>query len=66
LDPFFEESAMPTTTVDVKAVPRFWQLPTATLLERLNSGPEGLSSAEASARLAHFGPNLIHGERKQA
>jgi Mg2+-importing ATPase len=49
----------------VKAVSQFWQLPTATLLERLNSSPGGLSNEEASARLAHFGPNLIHGERKQ-
>ncbi|MDQ5987035.1 MAG: Magnesium-transporting ATPase, P-type 1 [Syntrophus sp. SKADARSKE-3] len=43
----------------------FWQLPLATLLEHLNSSPDGLSNAEASARLVKFGPNLIHGERKQ-
>ncbi len=53
-------------TVDVKAVPHFWQLPAATLLEHLNSSRDGLSHEEASARLAHFGPNLIHEERKQA
>ena len=57
---------MPSSTVNVKAVSPFWQLPIATLLEQLNSSPDGLSNAEASARLAHFGPNLIHGERKQA
>ena len=57
---------MPSSTVNVKAVSKFWQLPIATLLEQLNSSPDGLSNAEASARLAHFGPNLIHGERKQA
>ena len=45
---------------------QFWQLPIATLLEQLNSSPDGLSNAEASARLAHFGPNLIQGERKRA
>lgn len=56
---------MPSPSVNGEAVPRFWQLPVATLLERLNSSPEGLSSEEASARLARFGPNLIHGERKQ-
>jgi len=57
---------MPLPTVNVKAVPQFWQLPIATLLERLNSSSDGLSNAEASTRLVHFGPNLIHGERKQA
>jgi len=57
---------MPLPTVHVQAVPEFWKLPTATLLEHLNSSPDGLSNAEASARLAHYGPNLIHGERKQA
>ncbi|MFB3925468.1 MAG: magnesium-translocating P-type ATPase [Syntrophales bacterium] len=57
---------MPLPTVGVQEVSRFWQLPIATLLERLNSSPEGLSSADASARLIHFGPNLIHGEQKRA
>jgi len=56
---------MPSPAVDIQAVSRFWQLPIAALLEHLNSSPEGLSNAEASVRLAHFGPNLIHGERKQ-
>ncbi len=44
----------------------FWQLPLAALQEQLNSSADGLSSAEAAARLARFGPNLIHGERKRA
>ncbi|MGZ3608416.1 MAG: P-type ATPase, partial [Syntrophales bacterium] len=57
---------MPSSPVQVKEVPLFWQLPTATLLENLQSSPAGLSNAEATARLARFGPNLIHGERKQA
>ena len=57
---------MPSPNVHVKVVPQFWKLPTATLLEHLNSSPDGLSNVEASARLAQFGPNLIHGERKQA
>ena len=57
---------MPTPPAQVKEVPLFWQLPTATLFTDLQSGPEGLSNTEAAARLAHFGPNLIHGERKQA
>ena len=49
-----------------KAKPAFWQLPLAALQEQLHSNAEGLSSAEAAARLARFGPNLIHGERKRA
>lgn len=49
-----------------KAEPPFWQLPVADLMEQLNSNPEGLSSAEAAAPLACFGPNLIHAERKRA
>jgi len=58
---------MPSVSVNVKTVPpKFWQLPAASLLERLNSSPDGLSNAEAAVRLAHFGPNLIHAERKQA
>lgn len=50
----------------VKAQPPFWQLSVTALMERLGSSPEGLSSAEAAARLIHFGPNLIHAERKRA
>jgi Mg2+-importing ATPase len=57
---------MPLPTVNVKAVPRFWQLPLATLLERLNTSADGLGNVEAAARLAYFGPNVIHGERRQA
>ncbi|WP_136514865.1 magnesium-translocating P-type ATPase [Geomonas edaphica] len=55
---------MPAPTV--KAVPSFWQLSIPVLLESLGSSPDGLDSAEASLRLARFGPNLIHGERKKA
>ena len=49
-----------------KAEPPFWQLPVTALMEHLNSSHEGLSSAEAASRLIHFGPNLIHAERKRA
>ncbi len=55
---------MPTRPVETE--PPFWQLPVAALLENLNSSPSGLSSTEAALRLAHFGPNLIHAERKRA
>ena len=53
-------------TLAVKTEPPFWQLPVTALMENLNSSPEGLSSVEAAARLIHFGPNLIHAERKRA
>jgi len=38
---------MPLPTVNVKAVPPFWQLPLATLLERLTPSSDGLSNAPA-------------------
>jgi Mg2+-importing ATPase len=44
----------------------FWKLPLAELLRLLQAAPEGLSGAEAAARLARFGPNLIHTDRKRA
>jgi Mg2+-importing ATPase len=59
-----EESIMAIPAV--KTDSPFWQLPVAALLEQVGAKPDGLSSAEAAARLARFGPNLIHGERKRA
>ena len=56
---------MPLTPT-AKAEPTFWQLTIPALLAHLGSSPEGLSSAEAALRLAKFGPNLIHAERKRA
>ena len=50
----------------VKTDSPFWQLPITALLEQVAASPDGLSSAEAAARLTQFGPNLIHGERKRA
>ena len=44
----------------------FWQLPLPALLRQLDTQPDGLDSASAAARLAQYGPNLIHGERKSA
>jgi Mg2+-importing ATPase len=44
----------------------FWQLPLTALFAELDTRAEGLSSAVAAARLAQYGPNLIHGERKSA
>ena len=55
---------MPTSAI--KTDSPFWQLPVTTLLGQVAASPDGLSSAEAAARLGQFGPNLIHGERKRA
>jgi P-type Mg2+ transporter len=54
------------STPTVKTGSPFWQLPVTVLLEQLAASSDGLSGAEAAARLAQFGPNLIHGERKRA
>jgi P-type Mg2+ transporter len=59
-----EKSIMPTPAI--KTDYPFWQLPVTALLGQVAARPDGLSSAEAAARLAQFGPNLIHGERKRA
>ncbi len=45
--------------------PAFWQQNAAALLERLKTTTVGLSSSEAAARLARFGPNLLHTVRKR-
>ncbi len=45
--------------------PAFWQQNVAALLERLKTTTVGLSSSEAAARLARFGPNLLHTVRKR-
>ena len=50
----------------VKTDSPFWQLPLTALLEQVAASPDGLSSAAAAARLAQFGPNLVHGVRKRA
>ncbi|TPQ26817.1 magnesium-translocating P-type ATPase [Cupriavidus pinatubonensis] len=55
---------MPTPAVKTDSA--FWQLPVSALLEQVATSPDGLSSAVAASRLAQFGPNLIHGERKRA
>ncbi|HXX58506.1 MAG TPA: magnesium-translocating P-type ATPase [Thermodesulfovibrionales bacterium] len=43
----------------------FWQKDVTTLLRELDSTPAGLSGSEASARLADFGPNLLHPVKKR-
>lgn len=55
---------MPTSTSSSDRP--FWRVPVAALSAQLASGPDGLGAAEAAARLARYGPNLVHGERKKA
>lgn len=52
------------TTSNIKKEIPFWQIPLALLMEQLASGPNGISSSEAALRLAQFGHNLIHSEKK--
>src|SRR5512139_2347103 len=49
---------MPTPVKQDSA--RRWQQPLAELLVTLGTRPEGLDEAEAAARLARVGPNLLH------
>src|SRR3954451_12701847 len=43
----------------------FWREPLADLSARLGATPAGLSSAEAAARQARYGPNLLRAARRQ-
>src|SRR3954470_7592828 len=43
----------------------FWREPLADLSARLGATPAGLSSTEAAARLARYGPNLLRAARRQ-
>ena len=45
-------------------VAEFWSIPAEELLNRLNTTPAGLTSAEARRRLALYGPNLLKSKRK--
>lgn len=37
----------------------FWSIPTAELLQHLQTTPQGLTSGEARQRLTHYGANLL-------
>src|SRR4051812_6592014 len=43
----------------------FWREPLADLSARLGATPAGLSSTEAAARLARYGPNVLRAARRQ-
>jgi P-type Mg2+ transporter len=49
---------------DLPADPSIWGLAAAPAFDRLGSGPAGLTSGEAQARLARVGPNAIGGRRR--
>lgn len=54
---------VPATAVPA-AKPAFWDVPLQQLLHDLQSSAQGLSSAEAQARLRQYGPNsLVHESR---
>lgn len=42
----------------------YWDMPLPELLQKLNASPEGLTSQEASARMAKFGPNTLTKESR--
>ncbi|HSL69128.1 MAG TPA: HAD-IC family P-type ATPase, partial [Longimicrobiales bacterium] len=45
------------------AAPHYWSLPPDELLRRLESTPQGLTSAQAAERLRRFGANQLRDER---
>src|SRR5262245_44225070 len=44
----------------------FWQLPLTSVFAQLSSGPEGLRTEDAAARLAQYGPNVFTSHRRRA
>ncbi len=52
------ETTMPSTSA-------YWGRPTADLLSALRSSPDGLSTAEAQARLRQAGPNVLKPRRHE-
>ena len=42
----------------------FWQIPLAELERQLGASPNGLSSAEAAARLTRYGANTLDARRR--
>ena len=55
----------PATGPDRSEKAAFWSAPLAELFTRLNATPAGLSGAEAAARLARYGPNVLRATRRQ-
>jgi magnesium-transporting ATPase (P-type) len=51
-------------SVDMLAGRAFWQMPSAELQQWLGANENGLSSAEATARLARYGPNALEPGRR--
>lgn len=51
-------------TADSKLERKFWQIALADLERQLGAGHDGLSSAEATSRLARYGPNTLAERRR--
>ena len=45
-------------------MPRFWNVPAADLLQRLQTTAQGLTSSEAQQRLTSYGSNLLKPKKK--
>jgi P-type Mg2+ transporter len=45
-------------------MPRFWNVPAADLLQRLQTSTQGLTSSEAQQRLTSYGSNLLKPKKK--
>src|SRR5581483_7970677 len=54
---------MAANAVEDRMPAAFWRAPLLEIQERLGSGPAGLTSREAAARLARFGPNSVETAR---
>jgi P-type Mg2+ transporter len=52
-------------TADIE-VPAYWSVPGDIVAARLQSRPEGLSTPDAEARLARYGPNALDGSRSRS
>ena len=45
-------------------LPTFWNMPAPEVLEQLGCAPQGLSTAQAKAALAHYGPNTLRAAQR--
>ena len=54
------------TSASLKPDLAFWRVPLPEVFLALDTGPGGLSDAEARLRLARFGPNQVRGEQRKA
>ena len=55
--------ALPPARAEGASIAAFWSIGAAELMARLESGPLGLTQAEASARLKRYGANSVKDQR---